>query len=268
MIAPFSRLEKIADGFKFSEGPAPCKDGSIYFSDYGTDTIYSWSPFNGLVKFKENIGGPIGLHFDRKGNLYVCAARHHRIKVIESNGNVTEYPDRFDGKLFNSPNDIWIDSHDGVYFTDPRFAPLPEDVEQNGHYVFYSPAGTTDIIIAAGDLNTPNGITGSPDGKFVYVTDTPVDKTFVYTVNNDRTLSEKRLFADEGYDGMTVDARGNVYITMQHSIEIYDPSGNKIESISVPDKPTNVCFGGYDKKTLYITARSSLYSHRMSVRGY
>ncbi len=268
LIAPFSRLEKIAEGFTFSEGPASDRDGTIYFSDWGVDTIFTWSPLTGLKKFKEGIGGPVGLYFDRNGTLYVCANNVHRIRAIDTDGNVTEYPDRFKGKLFNSPNDIWVDPKGGVYFTDPRFIRLPEEVEQDGYHIYYIPPGGAEIIKATGDLNKPNGIIGSPEGKLVYVTDSPENKTFVYTVNSDGSLSDKRLFADEGYDGMTVDVRGNVYITMRHSVEIYDPTGNKIESISVPDKPNNVSFGGHDMKTLYITARSSLFSLRMSVRGH
>jgi len=162
---------------------------------------------------------------------------------------------------------IWVDPKGGIYFTDPRFAPLKEKVEQDGYHVYYIPPGTTTIIRAADDLSRPNGIIGSPDGRLVYVTDTPDDKTYVYTVREDCTLSDKKVFANEGYDGMTVDVEGNVYITMQKSIEVYSPDGKKIDSISVPDKPTNVCFGGKDRKTLFITTRVSLYSLRMRVRG-
>lgn len=258
---------KCADGFKFSEGPVCDADGNVWFSDYGTNTIYRWMTDGTLEKVRENLGGPIGLYFNDSGILYACMAKGHRITAFGPGDKITEFPDRFAGRLYNSPNDIWIDSKGGVYFTDPRFSPLPEDVEQDGFHVYYIPPGDKPIIRAATDLTKPNGIAGSPDGRTVYVTDTPENKTFAYTVRDNGLLTDKRLFAPEGYDGMTVDTGGNVYITMEHSVEVYTSAGVKIESIPVPDKPTNVCFGGTDKKTLFITARSSLYSLRMRVNG-
>ncbi|MBN1292741.1 MAG: SMP-30/gluconolactonase/LRE family protein [Candidatus Latescibacteria bacterium] len=268
VVTPDAKIEKCADGFKFSEGPVSDSEGNIYFSDYGNDRIHIWSVDGTLSVFKEKMGGPIGLYFDKGGYLWVCAAREHRIKRVSPDGDVLDFPNTFNGKLFNSPNDIWVDAKGGVYFTDPRFSPLEEEVEQDGFHIFYIKPDTDTIIRAAHDLTKPNGIVGSPDGALVYVTETPVDKTYVYTVNADGTLSDKRLFAPEGYDGLAVDSAGNVYITMEESIEVYNPSGKKIESIKVPGKPTNVCFGGKDKKTLFITARSSLFSIRMRIQGW
>lgn len=267
VIAPGAKAEKLADGFGFSEGPTSDTKGNVYFSDYWADRILKWSLDGNLSIVKENLGGPIGLYLDKYGNLLVCTAKEHRIKKIDSGGSVTVFPNKYKGKLFNSPNDIWIDPKGGIYFTDPRFSPLEEKVEQDGFHIYYIVPGSKNIIKAADDLSKPNGIIGSPDGSLVYVTDTPVDKTFVYTVNDDGTLSDKRLFAPEGYDGMAVDSLGNVYITMQKSVEVYNSSGEKIETIMVPDKPTNVCFGGKDKRTLFITARISLYSIRMRIKG-
>ena len=267
VVEPGAQIRKLADGFGFSEGPVSDSDGNVYFSDYGKDIICRWSLDDSLSTVMKEIGGPIGLYFDQAGRLLICAARSHRIKAVDTSGVITEYPDTYHGKLLNSPNDIWVDPKGGIYFTDPRFAPLKEKVEQDGYHVYYIPPGTTSIIRAADDLSRPNGIIGSLDGRLVYVTDTPDDKTFVYTVNEDGTLSNKKIFAKEGYDGMTVDVEGNVYITMEKSIEVYSQEGKKVDSIPVPDKPTNVCFGGKDKKTLFITARVSLYSLRMRVRG-
>ncbi len=255
-----------AEGFGFSEGPVSDAEGNVWFSDYADDVIYRWSVSGSLERVWDDIGGPIGLAFDENGILYVCAARAHRIRTVAPDGTATDLPDRFNGKLFNSPNDVWIDPAGGVYFTDPRFSPLPEEVEQDGFHIYrILPGG--EIIRAADDLNRPNGITGSPDGRTVYVTDTPDDVTYAYTVRGDGALGDRRVFAEEGYDGLTVDEAGNVYITMQTSVEVYSPDGDRIESIPFPDKPTNVCFGGPDRTTLFVTARASLYSLRMQVKG-
>jgi len=278
VVEPGAELVKLADGFSFAEGPVSDSAGNLWFSDYGNDKIHYFSAHGTLQTVIENVGGPIGLYFDKSGTLYICSAKDHRIKKLPRIANnpatipdaeltLNSYSDRFEGNLFNSPNDIWVDSKGGVYFTDPRFAPLPEEVEQDGFHIYYILPGSKKIIRAAEDLNKPNGIVGSPDGKIVYVTDTPEDKTFVYTVQEDGGLTDKRLFANEGYDGMTVDSLGNVYSAMQNSIEVYDPDGKKLDSIPVPDKPNNVCFGGVDGKTLFITARVSVYSLRMRIPG-
>jgi gluconolactonase len=118
----------------------------------------------------------------------------------------------------------------------------------------------------ADKLVQPNGIIGTPDGELLYVADIRAKRTFVYTTNNDGTLSNKRLFAPEGSDGMTIDNEGNVYLTTK-DVSVYDPQGNNIERIKVPERPANVCFGGRDRQTLFITARTSLYSVRMRVKG-
>ena len=267
VVEPGAQIRKLADGFSFSEGPASDSEGNVYFSDYGKDLIYRWSLDDSLSTVMKEIGSPIGLYFDQAGRLLICAAKSHRMKAVATAGVIMEYPDTYHGKLLNSPNDVWVDPKGGIYFTDPRFAPLKEKVEQDGYHVYYIPPGTTTIIRAADDLSKPNGIIGSPNGRLVYVTDTPVDKTYVYTVREDGTLSDKKVFANEGYDGITVDVEENVYITMEKSIEVYSPDGKKIDSIPVPDKPTNVCFGGRDRKTLFITARISLYSLRMRISG-
>jgi len=139
-------------------------------------------------------------------------------------------------------------------------------MEQDGQHVYYLTPDRQKLLRVADDLIQPNGIIGTPDGKLLYVADIKAKRTYVYTINSDGTLSNKDLFAPEGSDGMTIDSEGNVYLTTK-DVSVYDPAGNNIERLEVPEQPANVCFGGKDKHTLFITARTSLYSLRMRVKG-
>ena len=197
---------------------------------------------------------------------------------IDTKGNVTVLADKYDGKRLNSPNDLWLDPKGGIYFTDPRYGKT-DDLEQDGENVYYLTPDRKKLIRVIDDMVKPNGVIGTPDGKLLYVTDHGGDKTFVYTINKDGTLSNKTLFAPESSDGMTIDNQDNIYLTSMPSktlssydtglnpVSVYNSTGQKIETIRIPERPANVCFGGKDKQTLFITAQTSLYSVRMTVKG-
>ena len=164
-----------------------------------------------------------------------------RLVSIGLKGKVTVLAERYANKKLNSPNDLWLAPNGGIYFTDPRYGNR-DGMEQDGEHVYYL----------------------TPDRKKVIrVID---DMVYVYTINADGTLSDKKLFAPEGSDGMTIDSEGHVYLT-RRAVSVYDSGGKKVETIEVPEGPANVCFGGKDKQTLFITARTSLYSIRMRVKG-
>jgi gluconolactonase len=263
VVAEGAKLEKLAGGFRFVEGPAADSQGNIFFTDIPNNRIHKWSLDGKLSTFRENSGGANGLFFDKDGNLLACEGGGRRLVSIDPNGNVTVLADKYDGKPFNSLNDLWIDPKGGVYFTDPRYGNRG-DMEQDGEHVYYLSPGRDNIIRVIDDMVRPNGIIGTTDGKKLYVADHGGGKTFAYTINNDGTLSNKQLFAPQGSDGMTLDNEGNVYLTT-NAVAVYSKDGEKIETIEVPEKPTNVCFGGKDKNTLFITAGSSLYSVQMCV---
>ena len=166
--------------------------------------------------------------------------------------------DKYEGKPFNSPNDLWIDSKGGIYFTDPRYGPR-DNLPQDGEHVYCLSADRTKLIRVINDMVRPNGVVGTPDGKLLYVADHGSNETYCYKINADGTLSDKKLFARQGSDGMTLDEHGNLYLTAQ-AVNVYDPAGKLIQTIELPETPSNVCFGGKNKKTLFITARTSLYS--------
>jgi gluconolactonase len=265
VVAQGAEVKKLADGFMFTEGPAADAQGNIFFTDIPNNRIHKWSMDGELSTYRENTGGANGLYFDKKGNLLACEGRRRRLVSIDPQGNLTILADKYDNKQFNSLNDLWIDPKGGFYFTDPCYGNR-ESMEQDGEHVYYLSPDHKKVTRVADDLIRPNGIIGTPDGKLLYVADHGGGKTFVYTINKDGTLSNKRLFAPEGSDGMTIDNEGNIYLTTS-VVAVYNKNGDKIETISVPERPANVCFGGKDNKTLFITARSSLYSLRMRVKA-
>ena len=264
VVAPEAKVKKLVSGFKFTEGPASDPEGNIFFTDPHQNRIHKWSQDGKLSTFLEPSGGAIGLFFDRDGSLLACAGEDRKLVSIDSKGNVTVLADKYDNNLLNEPNDLWLDSKGGIYFSDPYW--LSKVIEQDGEHVYYLSPDRKKVIRVIDDMVKPNGITGSPDGKLLYVADGGDNRTFVYTTNPDGTLSDKKLFAPESFDGMTIDSEGNVYITGK-SVSVYNPAGEKIETIEVPETSSNLCFGGRDKKTLYITTSRSLYSIRMRVKG-
>ena len=265
LLAPGAKVEKLADGFAFTEGPACDAKGNIYFSDVRNSRIHKWSLDGKLTTAREDTGRANGLYFDRPGNLLACEGGNRRLTSTSPDGKVTVLADGYQGKKLNSPNDLWIDPRGGVYLTDPRYGPQ-DGLEQDGFHVYYLPPGGKELVRVLDDLVKPNGVVGTADGKLLYVADAGDNKTYVYRIQSDGSLGDRKLIAPLGSDGMTLDERGNLYLT-RGAVHVYGSEGRKIATIEVPEGPANVCFGGADRRTLFITARKSLYSVRMNVRG-
>jgi gluconolactonase len=263
VVAEGAKVGKVAGGFRFTEGPAVDAEGNIFFTDVQRNRIHKWSVYGRLSTFRENTGAANGLFFDKQGNLLACEGNNRRVVSISPDGEVTVLADEYKGKKFNRPNDLWVDPKGGVYFSDPYFGNI-SDMEQDGQCVYYITPDRKKVVRVIDDMVRPNGVLGTPDGKLLYVADHGAKKTFVYSINKDGTLSDKKLFAPEGIDGMTIDNEGNIYLTTD-VVAVYNKKGERIETIKVPEQPSNVCFGGRDSKTLFITARTSLYSVRMRV---
>ncbi len=265
LVAAGAEVKKLAGEFKFTEGPAGDAQGNVYFSDIPSNRILKWSLDGQLSTFLENSGGANGLYFDKDGNLLACQGGERRLVSISPKGEVTALADKYQGKKFNSPNDLWIDPKGGVYFSDPIYG-SKEGKEQDGEHVYYLTPDRKQVIRVTADLVRPNGVIGTPDGKTLYVADHGAGKTYVYQIKEDGTLSGKELFASEGSDGMTIDNRGNVYLTTK-AVAVYNPKGKRIDEIQVPEQPANVTFAGAENRTLFITARTSLYAVDVRVRG-
>ncbi len=266
VVAPGAGVEKLAGGFAFTEGPAADAEKNVFFTDIPNERIHKWSLDGKLSTFRENSGGANGLFFDKKGDLLACEGGRRRLVSISPQGEVTVLAARYKGKRFNSPNDLWIAPDGSVYFTDPRYGGNRDNMELGGEHVYYLSPDREKLIRVIDDMVRPNGVIGTPDGQKLYVADQGGGKTFSYFINKDGTLSDKKLFAPEGSDGMTIDNEGNIYLTTS-AVAVYNKDGEKIETVDVPERPANVSFGGEDRKRLFVTARTSLYSVRTTVSG-
>ncbi len=270
VIAPGAKVELLAGGFKFAEGPASDKAGNIYFTDQPNDRILIWSTEGKLSTFLQGAGRANGLSFDRKGNLWICADEKNELWRLTIPGKPVVVVKDYRGKLLNGPNDVWIRPDGGVYFTDPFYKRdywNHSNSEQDTQGVYYLDLKRNRLARVVEDLKTPNGIIGTPDGKYLYVADLAGQKTYRYNINKDGTLAGRKLFCEMGSDGMTIDSEGNVYLTGK-GVSVFNPAGNKIEQIPVDAMWTaNVCFGGKDRRTLFITAMQNLFGLRMRVKG-
>ncbi|TKJ32508.1 MAG: hypothetical protein CEE38_23095 [Planctomycetes bacterium B3_Pla] len=270
IIAPGAKVQELADGFEFTEGPAVDAQGNVFFTDQPNNRIHKWSTDGELSIFHDKPGRSNGLYFDKKGNLLACADLDNELWQIDMKGKATVLVKDYKGKKLNGPNDLWPDPKGGIYFTDPLYkrpywnrGPM----EQDGKHVYYLKPGYKELIRVTNDLVTPNGIIGTPDGKHLYVADLGDKKTYVYDINADATLTNKKLFCSMGSDGMTIDNEGNIYLTGR-GVTVFNPAGKKIEHIPIDAGWTaNVTFGGADRHTLFITAQKSLFAVHMHVTG-
>ncbi|GAA4467371.1 SMP-30/gluconolactonase/LRE family protein [Nibrella saemangeumensis] len=270
VVAPGATVQRVSNQFSFTEGPAVDKKGNIYFTDQPNDKIWKYDTDGTLSLFMDKTGRSNGMYFDKKGNLISCADEKNELWSISPDKEVTVLMSDYKGKKLNGPNDLWIDPKGNIYFTDPYYQRAwwerkKPDVE--GQHVYYLPKGQKEPIPVSTDFKQPNGIIGTPDGKYLYVADIGDRKTYKFDISKDGTLTNRQLFAPMGSDGMTLDNQGNLYITGQ-GVTIFDPSGKKIGNIPVPSRWTaNVTFGGKDRKTLFITATESVYTVPMRVKG-
>lgn len=275
IIAKGAELTKVKDGFSFTEGPAINRLGDVYFTDQPNDKIYVWnSNSNQVTLFKEGAGRSNGLYFQLDGKLIAAADLNNELWEIDpKSGKETVLVPSFRGKKLNGPNDIWVRPKGGLYFTDPLY-PRPywegirgKEMEQDGQHVYYLSADRSELFRVIEDLKQPNGIIGTPDGKYLYVADIGDKKTWKYEIMEDGYLTNKTLFCEMGSDGMTIDDRGNVYLTGK-GVTVFDKNGEQIAHIPVPENWTaNVTFGALDRKTLFITAMGSVYTLKMKARG-
>jgi gluconolactonase len=263
-------VKVVSRQFSFTEGAAVDRKGNIFFTDQPNDRIWEYDVKGRLSVFLDSAGRSNGMYFDPRGRLVTCADEEEQLWAIGPHKRISVLLRDYGGRRLNGPNDLWIDAGGGIYFTDPYYqrpywTRTHPDLE--GEKVFYLAVGAAQPVVVADDVMKPNGIVGTPDGRYLYVADIGAGKTYKYRIDGNGVLSGRVLFVSQGSDGMTLDERGNVYLTGD-GVTVYDSTGKKIAHIPVPEKWTaNLCFGGKDKKTLFITASEGIYVLRMRVKG-
>ncbi|HSE04047.1 MAG TPA: SMP-30/gluconolactonase/LRE family protein [Methylomirabilota bacterium] len=284
-------VEKLAEGFQFTEGPVWVRDGGyLLFSDPNANTIYAWTPEGQLSVFRAKSGyrspdigeygqpGSNGLTLDREGRLTINEHGNRRVTRLEKNGVLTVLADRYEGKRLNSPNDLVYKSDGALYFTDPPFG-LPRfhaDPRKELPYTGVFRYADGRLRLLATDLTGPNGIAFSPDEGHLYVTNWDLTRKVVmrYEVAADGGLANGRVFFDmtgapgeEALDGLKVDQRGNLYVSGPGGLWIVSPEAKHLGTIKTPELPANFAWGDEDGRTLYMTARTSLYRVRLGIPG-
>ena len=275
-IGPVGEIKTIASGFKFTEGPAADGKGNLYFTDIPNNRINKLDTNGEVSTFLEPSGHCNGLMIGPDGTIYACAMDGALISINPETKEVTQLATEHNGVRFNAPNDLVLDKNGGIYFTDPRYrAPDPLPQEKEAVY-YYAADGTVARLLE--EHIAPNGIILSPDEKTLYVIPTKESSMHAYPVLGPGKLGSSKVLCvlkqkegsdgNQGGDGLSIDTKGNLYITSALGIQVFSPSGEALGIIEFPQHPANVTFGGPEGKTLFVTARTGLYSVKMEAQGH
>jgi gluconolactonase len=274
VIDPAAQLTTVASGFGFTEGPVWDDAGFLYLSDETLNKIFRVYP-DGKKQELISLGDPDGNTFDRRRQLIDCASVLRAIIEVTPDGNYKALAERYDGKKFNSPNDVIVGPDGALYFTDPTLDLVAGEKQEIPFQGVYRLDDKGNVRLLTKDLTQPNGLAFSPDGKHFYVDDSEKRNIRVYDVGADGNLENGRIFGEEPGakgegvpDGMKVDTLGNLYVTGPKGIWVWDPPGHHLGTIILPEQPANLAWGDMDYGTLYITATTSVYRLRTKAKGY
>jgi gluconolactonase len=285
-----ARLERVAGGFEFTEGPVWARDGALLFSSPNTNAVYRWTPQGTVTVFRAKSGyagvdigrfaqpGSNGLTFDPQGRLAICQHGNRRVVRVEPRGNLTVLADRYHGKRLNSPNDLVYRSDGTLYFTDPPFGLPGAFDDPKKELPFSGVFAVTDgrVTLLDAGLRGPNGIALSPDERHLYVGNWDPDRKLVmrYEVGGSGRVSEGTVLFDmtdapgeDAVDGLKVDQAGNLYVCGPGGIWLLSPGGTHLGTLRLPERPHNLAWGDQDGRTLYVTAETSIYRIRLGIPG-
>lgn len=270
-----AKLTTVATGFGFTEGPVWDPAGFLYVSDEEINKIYRVYVSDGRKEEVVSLGDPDGNTYDREHHLLDCASVLRAIIQVEPDGKYKILADRYQGKRFNSPNDVVIGPDGATYFTDPTLDLVKGEKQEIPFQGVYRLDSNGEVRLLTRDLTQPNGLAFSPDGKSFYVDDSEQRNIRVYGVMPDGSLSKGRIFGEEPGgkgdgvpDGMKLDKNGNLYVTGPTGIWVWDLRGNHLGTIAMPEQPANLAWGDADYGTLYITATTSVYRLQTKAHGF
>ena len=272
ILAEDASLEKMAGGFRFTEGPVWMKEGHIIFSDIPANQLKKYVPGEPVEVFREPSNNANGNTTDLEGRLVSAEHGARRVSRTLEGGEAKTVVDNFEGKKFNSPNDVVVKSDGTIWFTDPDYGLAGREKELPGNWVFrHDPkSGKTTVLVK--DFDKPNGLCFSPDEKKLYIADSGAPRHIrVFDVQSDGTISNGKVFCKidkGGPDGIRSDSQGRVWSSAGDGVQIFAPDGNLIGKILCPESPANLCFGGEDFQTLYITARTGFYKIDTKATGH
>jgi gluconolactonase len=274
LISNDAKLEKVAGGFGFTEGPMWDPAGFLYVSDETINKIFRVYP-NGKKEEVIALGDPDGNTFDGRHRLIDCASVLRAIIEVTPEGRYKVLADRFEGKRFNSPNDVIVGPDGAIYFTDPTLDLVAGEKQEIPFQGVYRLDENGNVRLLTRDLTQPNGLAFSPDGKKFYVDDSDQRNIRVYDVAADGTLTHGRIFGEEPGgkgdgvpDGIKVDKGGDLFVTGPKGIWVWDANGNHLGTIAMPEQPANLTWGEKDYDTLYITATTSVYRLKTKTHGF
>lgn len=277
ILAENTEIERLATGFQFTEGPVwNLGGGYLMFSDIPANRILKFTPGKGISDFRKPSGKSNGLTLDKKGRLVACEHENRRVSLTEQDGTVTTIASHYEGRRLNSPNDVVVKSDGSVYFTDPPYGLNPVfgsmGSQELPFFGVYRLSPARDQLRLLVDDSVPNGLAFSVDESRFYIADTENSHIRVFDVDDDGNVANGRIFAEISGeplapDGMKIDSEDNVYVTGEGGVWVLDSKGSRIGIIPVPELPANLAWGDEDWKTLYITARSSLFRVRLNIAG-
>ncbi len=268
-----AQLKQIGTNFGFVEGPVWLKQdgGMLIFSDIPNNALKKWTESGGIINFRKPSHNSNGNTVDRQGHLITCEHTGRRVAIRDDEGKLKTLVSDYRGKKLNSPNDVVVKSDGTVWFTDPPYGIKPEEKEQDANYLFRFDPKSGQLAAMARDFYMPNGLCFSPDESKLYVADSGKPhhiRTFTFSRRDGFKPTGVFCVIDNGVpDGIRCDAAGRIWVAAGDGVQIFAPTGELIGKILMTETPANLCFGGADGQTLFITARTSLYAINVSTRS-